>query len=125
MNVKIDTKEKFREIHLLETQLTANMTGELVEMLNTVRNTEPRNVILSLKECRDMDNSFGESLTAEQTRFYDAGSSFVICEIHTSVEDALEKAGILETMNVAPTLSEAWDIVQMEEIERELLNDWE
>ncbi len=125
MNVKIDTKEKFREIHLLEPQLTANMTGELVEMLNTVRNKEPLNVILSLKECRDMDNSFGESLTAEQTRFYDAGSSFVICEIHPSVEDALEKAGILETMNVAPTLSEAWDIVQMEEIERELLNDWE
>jgi hypothetical protein len=28
-------------------------------------------------------------------------------------------------MNVTPTESEAWDIVQMEEIERELLDDGE
>jgi hypothetical protein len=28
---------------------------------------------------------------------------------------------LLELMNVTPTESEAWDIVQMEEIERELL----
>ena len=29
----------------------------------------------------------------------------------------------LEQLNVTPTESEAWDIVQMEEIERELLDD--
>ena len=28
----------------------------------------------------------------------------------------------LDTMNITPTESEAWDIVQMEEIERELLD---
>jgi len=37
----------------------------------------------------------------------------------------LEESGLLETMNIAPTLSEAWDILQMEEIERELLDGWE
>jgi hypothetical protein len=30
-----------------------------------------------------------------------------------------------EFMNVTPTESEAWDIVQMEEIERELLKDFD
>jgi hypothetical protein len=33
----------------------------------------------------------------------------------------LEKNELLELMNVTPTESEAWDIVQMEEIEREFL----
>ncbi len=33
----------------------------------------------------------------------------------------LEENELLEVMNVTPTVSEAWDIVQMEEIERELL----
>ena len=28
-------------------------------------------------------------------------------------------------MNITPSESEAWDIVQMEEIERELLNDFD
>ena len=71
-----------------------------------------------------MDISFGEALTGIQTRYYDDGLSFVICEMDIKVEETLEHAGILETMNVVPTLSEARDIVQMEEIERELLDNW-
>jgi len=39
------------------------------------------------------------------------------------VEDYLEAEGILELMNVTPTESEAWDIVQMEEIERDLFGE--
>jgi len=39
------------------------------------------------------------------------------------VEDFLDKNELLELMNVTPTQSEAWDIVQMEEIEREFLRD--
>jgi hypothetical protein len=39
------------------------------------------------------------------------------------VEAALDKTGLLEIMNVTPTESEAWDIIQMEEIERELMDD--
>jgi hypothetical protein len=35
----------------------------------------------------------------------------------------LEKEELLELMNITPTESEAWDIVQMEEIERELLDN--
>jgi hypothetical protein len=41
------------------------------------------------------------------------------------VEDMLDSNDLLEMMNVTPTESEAWDIVQMEEIERDLLSDEE
>jgi anti-anti-sigma factor len=125
MYFKIDTKEKFKEIYLLEPEIPANMTGDLAKMLNEALKTEPRNVILSLKEVRTMSEEAAEVLTGIQTRYYDEGVSFVICEIQEDLEETLEQNGILETMNVAPTLSEAWDIVQMEEIERELLSDWE
>jgi hypothetical protein len=37
------------------------------------------------------------------------------------LEDQLDKWELLELLNITPTESEAWDIVQMEEIERELL----
>jgi anti-anti-sigma factor len=125
MHFKIDTKEKFKEIYLLESELSAIMTGDLAKMLSEALKTEPRNVIVSLKEVKDISMEAGEVLTGVQTRFYDEGASFVICEISRQVEDQLEETGILETMNVAPTISEAWDIVQMETIERELLSDWE
>lgn len=125
MNFKINTKEKFREIFLLEPELTAIMTDEMVKMLKDVIKADPKNVILSLKGVQSMESSFAENLTGIQTMFYDEGASFVICEMQPSVEDVLEESGLLETMNVAPTLSEAWDIIQMEEIERELLDGWE
>jgi hypothetical protein len=41
----------------------------------------------------------------------------------TELEDALDHQDLLELMNVTHTESEAWDIVQMEEIERELLDE--
>ena len=47
----------------------------------------------------------------------------MLCELQKQVEKQLDEWGLLELMNVVPTESEAWDIVQMEEIERELLND--
>jgi anti-anti-sigma factor len=125
MKFKINTKEKFKEIQLLESSLSANMTGNLIEMLYDVIKTEPRNLILSLKDVNKMDLELADALTGIQTRYYDDGVSFVLCEMSSEIEDMLEEAGILETMNIAPTLSEAWDIVQMEEIERELLKDWE
>jgi hypothetical protein len=37
------------------------------------------------------------------------------------VEEYFDKLELLEVLNVTPTESEAWDIVQMEEIEREFL----
>ena len=37
-----------------------------------------------------------------------------------NVKEAFAKTNLLETINYTPTESEAWDIVQMEEIEREL-----
>jgi Trp operon repressor len=39
------------------------------------------------------------------------------------VEETFDKEELLELLNSTPTESEAWDIVQMEEIERELLDN--
>ena len=56
-----------------------------------------------------------------QQKFYEKNCSFVICNLTKEVEQLLDENELLEVMNVTPTESEAWDIVQMEEIERELL----
>jgi len=56
-----------------------------------------------------------------QQKFYEKNCSFVICNLAKEVEQLLDENELLEVMNVTPTESEAWDIVQMEEIERELL----
>ncbi len=55
-----------------------------------------------------------------QQKFADNNASFVICEIQKPVELFLEKLELSDALNIVPTESEAWDIVQMEEIERTL-----
>ena len=122
MQVKIDTKEKFHAITILESVLAANMTEELERCLLPFLQKEVKNVVLILKDISDMDDAAAESLVRIQQRFYDESASFVICELTAAVEKSLEDNGLLELMNVTPTESEAWDIIHLEEVERELLN---
>ena len=122
MQVKIDTREKFHAITILETVLAANMTEELEQCLQPFLQKEVKNVVLILKDITTVEEAAAESLVRVQQTFYEDSASFVICELTPGVEKSLEDSGLLELMNVTPTESEAWDIVHLEEIERELLN---
>ncbi|HEU4575413.1 MAG TPA: STAS domain-containing protein [Chitinophagaceae bacterium] len=121
MKVKIDTKEKFHAITLPGPDLSATMTGELADSLLPFLQNDVKNVVLILKDIQKVDDAAAEALVNIQQQFYENNASFVCCDLQKPVEQSLDQSGLLELMNVTPTESEAWDIVQMEEIERELL----
>ena len=125
MKVKIDTKEKFHAITVYERSLSASMTEDLGDQLLKYLQNDLKNVVLILKELEYIDNEIAEKLVNVQQKFYEREASFVVCELQPPVEKFLDDAGLLEMMNVTPTQSEAADIVQMEEVERELFNDEE
>ena len=120
MQVKTDTKEKFHVITVQEAALSADMAAELSDLLLPHLQNDVKNIILNLKELQSLDEIAAEKLVKLQQNFYEKNSSFVICEIPKPVEDFLDRVNLLEIMNTTPTESEAMDIVQMEEIEREL-----
>jgi anti-anti-sigma factor len=121
MRVKIDTREKFHVITITESKLAANMTAELDDSLFAFLQKDVKNVVLNLKDIQSLDKAAAEHLIKVQQTFYDQQCSFVMCELQPAVEDQLDSDELLELMNTTPTESEAWDIVQMEEIERDLL----
>jgi anti-anti-sigma regulatory factor len=121
MIVKIDTKEKFNVITPQVTQLSANMTVEMSNLLLTYLQKDIPHIILKLTAILDLEEEVANLLVEVQQQFYENNCSFVICDLQTSVSKKLDELEILELLNVTPTESEAWDIVQMEEIERELL----
>lgn len=121
MSVKIDTKEKFTVITPQESNFSVNMTEELVQMLSAYIKKEIPHIVLNLQNVSNIDNDSAEKIAQLQQSFYENNCSFVICEMQEPVETLLENLEILEVLNVTPTESEAWDILQMEEIERELL----
>jgi anti-anti-sigma factor len=123
MNVKTDTKEKFHAITVNEPFLSATMTDDLADCLLPYLQNDVKNLVLILRNVTKLDTVAAEKLVYIQQKFYENSSSFVICELQQEVEDFLDSNNLLELMNVTPTESEAWDIVQMEEIERELMDD--
>ncbi len=123
MKVKIDTKEKFYVVTLMETIFSANIAADLSQLVTKFLQQEIRSVVLKLSALEAIEDKGAEELAQLQQLFYENSASFVICEIKPSIEEKLEELELLEVMNITRTESEAWDIVQMEEIERELLDD--
>jgi anti-anti-sigma factor len=123
MNVKIDTKEKFTVITPELTDLAANMTAELSHLLLPYLQKGIPHIVLNMANIKMIDETVGELLSDVQQQFYENNCSFVICNLQEAVEKLLDEKELLELMNVTPTESEAWDIVQMEEIEREILDN--
>ena len=123
MQVKTDTKEKFHAITLPGPSLSATMTEELGECLLPYLQNDVKNLVLKLKDIETIDIAAAEKLVYIQQKFYENSASFVICELRKPVEEFLDQNELLEMMNVTPTESEAWDIVQMEEIERDFLDE--
>lgn len=123
MEIKISTKEKFTVL----TPICSNLTDSVAEELNKTCiqyiSKKIKNIILNLNYVELVTLNAAKNLANLQQSFYESNVSFVICELQKSVEVFLENEEILEMLNTTPTESEAWDIVQMEEIERELFSD--
>ena len=125
IHVKTDTKEKFTVICLAEPRIPVNMAEEWDNLLLPYLDKPVPHIVLNLSELEEMAPDSGERLAGIQQQFYERNCSMVICCLKPGVEKMLDEQGLLEQMNVTPTESEAWDIVQMEEIERELMEGFD
>ena len=124
MKLKRDTKEKFTVLTPEDYIISANMTEE-IEKLCAYASYPIPHLVINMKMVVEMDTKAAEKFAQLQQTFYEKNCSLVICELQPAVEAIFEEQKLLEMMNITPTESEAWDIVQMEEIERELLSDFD
>lgn len=122
MEVKTDTKEKFHVIRVETADLSANLAAEMKNHLEEPLKDTIKNVVLNLHNVKSMSEEIAEILVRTQQKFYEQNASFVICGLNEDMEQFLDEKDLLEMMNVTPTESEAYDIVQMEEVERDLLS---
>ena len=120
MKVKIDTKEIFHVISLSETELTANMAEELAQIIAKLQKEDERSLVIDLKNVVKIDPEVIPVFMTIHNTTYQSRKSLVFCELQSGVKPIMVEGNDPELLNVTPTESEAWDIVQMEEIEREL-----
>lgn len=121
MLVKIDTKEKFTVLRPLISTINDNMADELAAQCLDYLKKNIKNVILNLKDVFFIDVKTCTIIKEVQQIFYKNNASFIICELKPNIKEIMEQSLFSEFFNYTPTESEASDMIQMEEIERELL----
>ena len=122
MQYKTDLKEKFTVLTILDATLTSNSVPEINELTQKILSQSPKNLVLNCGHVKQWDASIIAVLGNAQQHFYDNNASFVICALSEDLQKGIDDSEYAEMMNLTPTETEAWDIVQMEEIERELLD---
>jgi len=125
MNVKLDTKEKFITMELLEPLFSVNMADDFAAEVAGIQQQQPPHLLLNLSMVNEIDAEMATLVAKLQSDSYKKSHSFVICCLNPQVESIFKTLHLIEDMNITPTLSEAWDIIQMEEIERELLSGFD
>lgn len=122
MNFKIDTREKFTIITPVSDFSSDNITEEFKELVLSYLQHKI-NLVINLKNVVNMKENSVNDLVALKNEFYEHNISFVICEIQPLALATIKSMELEEVLNITPTETEAWDMVQMEEVERELLGD--
>lgn len=122
MKFKIDTREKFTIITPDSDFTSDNLTAESKELLTSFLQHKT-NLVINLKNVVTVKENLVKELAAWQQQFYEQQVSFVVCELQLPVQAFINQLDLDSELNITPSETEAWDIVQMEEIERELLGD--
>lgn len=122
MKVKIDTKEKFTVITPEEPQISADLSEELRNICEERLHSMPKSVVLNLQLAENVEDDAATTIASLQQHFYEQSASFVVCGMSKDIEQKFDDLELLDFLNYTPSESEAWDIVQMEEVERELLD---
>ena len=121
--LKVDTKEKFSIVRLSDGVFTVNVSDDLTTFV-TKQFTQPeKSVIIDFAGIASADRQALADLATLHQQAKANKSSLVICNLSGGVQNTLDELDLTGMLNITPTESEAWDIVQMEEIERELLGD--
>lgn len=120
MQIKIDTKEKFNILTPLADNFTDNIAYELNEKVQDILLSGNKNIIIDLKNILTTGSEKLNLLAEMHSKVYAENASMVICNIQPAIKKQLTHADLWDSLNITPTESEAWDMVQMEEMEREM-----
>ena len=120
MKVKIDTKEVFHVITIEEKVLTAIMAADLKKTIEVEQQRQCLSLILNFQHVQAVEQTLLSLLEDLRKSQKAIEKSFVVCSMSNEIQQKLGVHKECDKFHITPTESEAWDIVQMEEIEREL-----
>ncbi|MHB1922065.1 MAG: hypothetical protein ACYCOO_07495 [Chitinophagaceae bacterium] len=120
MEVKIDTKDKYRVLQVKEPVLDAIMTAELLKLLPPDVEKSSLNLLLDLSEVENMPAESLEAILTVYKKWYVNKASLVITGMSKPMHDLCKRQKKFWDLMITPSREEAVEIIHMEDLEREL-----
>lgn len=125
MEFKIDTKETYTIITPNTSRLDAKLTAALSQKCTDLTKNGSNNYIIDLQQCISADKeSFGDLLQMHED-CYSNSCSLIFTGVQNKVLDSMKETELDLSINIAPKMIEAIDIISMEILERDLFDEEE
>lgn len=115
----IEKKEKYAQINLKDEKLDSHISPSLKSELVVLNSEDFKNIIIDLTDTRYCDSSGLSAILVANRLCKNSGGTFVLTGLQRSVMKLISISQLDTILNIAPTVSEAVDLLFMEEIERD------
>lgn len=121
MRFELDKHEKYVLLKPLDIEeLTTETAPKLKSELFLINSEGIYNIILDLSNVRGADESGISALLSANRLCKNNEGTFVLVSVHSDIQQLLTLSTTENYINLVPTVTEAVDLVFMEEIERDL-----
>ena len=125
MEFKFDTKPTYMVVTPVSAALDANLAVGLQQKMSELLGKGNNNYVVDLQHCVTTENANLDILAQIHDECYSNGNSLVYTGLQEDVLNALRDKELDESVNIAPTMQEAVDIISMEILERDLFGEEE
>lgn len=121
MKFELDKHEKYALIKPLDIEeLNSTTAPKLKSEILLIHTEGIYNIILDLSLIRSADESGASALLSANRLCRNYEGTFVLVAVHSEIQQLLNLSTTENYINIVPTVTEAIDLVFMEEIERDL-----
>jgi len=129
MRFEIDKHEKYvlikpLDIEILNSETSPKLKSEII----LIHTEDIYNIVLDLSNVKGADESGISALLSANRLCRNYEGTFALACVHSDIKNLLELSTTENYINIVPTVTEAIDLIFMEEIERDLrreMNDEE
>lgn len=120
MKFEVDKHQKYVLLKPLDTELLSDNAPKLKSEVILINTEGINNVILDLGMVQTADESGISAILSANRICKNAEGTFVLACVHSEIQKLIQLSTTENFINIVPTVSEAIDLVFMEEIERDL-----
>ena len=122
MNITLEIKPNYSILNPETERLNNEEVLQIAGKISEQKIAGCNSFIVNMKWCHDIENNAYHPLLDLHNDVYEHNGSLAFCEANDLILQKLKKEQLHLSLNLTPTLIEAIDIINMEVLERDLLN---